>query len=85
MFDEEGILGGVKELVALLALDKPQQFCVPTCLDYMDTRYDSTAAGQFGMVFAVPDDIDDADNAVSVLQAIQESTNHLWVSGSLWH
>jgi hypothetical protein len=72
--DQENLLSRIKELSALLALDKPKEFCAPTCLGYIDARQDATAAGQFGMVFAIPEDVDVKASPVSVIQAIKETS-----------
>ncbi|KAH8597019.1 prion-inhibition and propagation-domain-containing protein [Bisporella sp. PMI_857] len=72
--DQQALLGRIKELSALLALDKPKEFCAPTCLGYIDARQDAAAVGRFGMVFAVPRDLDVKDSPVSITQAIKETS-----------
>lgn len=72
--DRQTLLNRIKELSALLALDKPKEFCAPTCLGYIDARQDATAAGGFGMVFAVPGNANVEASPVSIFQAIKETS-----------
>ena len=51
----------VKELVALLQSEKPEEFCTPRCLGYFDDRDDSENSihdQRFGLVFEKPDQAD---------------------------
>jgi hypothetical protein len=63
----------VSELVALLQMNKPAEFCVPTCLGYFDDRddeLDSEHPERFGLIFEKPKQALKEAAPVSLLEAI---------------
>jgi hypothetical protein len=64
-------LDRIKELAALLSLDKPTEFRAAKCLGYIDGRQDQQAQGQFGMVFEIPQYERARGDPISLLKAIK--------------
>jgi len=65
----------VAELVALLQMAKPKEFCVPSCLGYFDDRGDEEHSGhpqRFGLVFEFAPQKDQDIVPKSLIQAIHD-------------
>ena len=69
---ETDSLERIKELAALLSLDKPEEFRAPKCLGYIDSRQDTQAPAQFGIVFETPHHEHGRGNPECLLRAIKQ-------------
>jgi hypothetical protein len=64
------ILKLVQEMALLLKAEKPDEFGIPPCLGYVDTRGPDQAKGLLGFVFTNPLDVKASERPVSILDAI---------------
>ena len=67
------ILKLIQEMALLLKAEKPDEFGIPPCLGYVDTRGPTQAKGLLGFVFTNPLDIKADERPVSILDAIVDS------------
>lgn len=64
------ILNRIKELAVLLTSEKPDEFCIPPCIGYTDSRTPNNNTGFLGYIFECPNSVPAASKPISILEVI---------------